>query len=98
MMDDMSLADQLRWQYSGDLNDKHTRQKVADTLSAYIEELKYSGAACRRFVVICDETNNPPDVVAKGQLQVNIFMSDPDEKMIREMDKTGIPYVWTKSD
>lgn len=96
MMDDLRIADQLRLQYEGDINDKYTREKIVDKVSAYIDALIDSGAHCNRFKVVCDETNNPPLAVAAGELHVKILMAGPNEAMLRAVDESGIPYVWTR--
>ena len=61
-------------------NDKALRKSIYRNIYTYLEGLRKNGAlegtvAEEAFVIVCDETNNPPELRALGQLHVNIAIA-----------------------
>jgi hypothetical protein len=60
-----------------DPNDDYLRQSLVNIAETYLKPL--AAGPDRRFYafeVVCDERNNPPEVVAAGQLKIDLFL-DP---------------------
>ena len=74
----------------GEWNDKHTRTNVCHSIAKYLR-----AHAIQDYVVTCDDSNNPPSVVDKNKLCVDIdyIMGDSPCRIT-----TSIPKVDTTSD
>jgi uncharacterized protein len=71
-----ALATCLQWAVF-EPNDWHTRAKLALVAGSFLEELWARGAlagatAAEAYFVRCDDTNNPPDARARGELLLSI--------------------------
>ena len=58
-----------------DPNDKVQRAQITEMVERFLKPIK-SGRGLYYFKVICNEDNNPPEVVANGDLMVDVYL-DP---------------------
>ena len=56
-----------------EFNDVFTRNKIVSIINPYLETVK-SDRGIQDFMVICDTTNNTPDVISRNQLIVDIYI------------------------
>lgn len=56
-----------------DINDQHTRTQVQQAVAIATRGL-YNSKGITDFRVICDETNNPPDIVATGNIICDVWL------------------------
>ena len=56
-----------------EFNDVFTRNKIISIINPYLETVK-SDRGIQDFMVICDATNNTPDIISRNQLIVDIYI------------------------
>lgn len=56
-----------------ELNDTFTRNKIISMINPYLETVK-SDRGIQDFLVVCDTTNNTPDIISRNQLIVDIYI------------------------
>jgi hypothetical protein len=56
-----------------EFNDVFTRNKIISIINPYLETVK-SDRGIQDFMVICDTTNNTPDIISRNQLIVDIYI------------------------
>lgn len=58
-------------------NDARTRRTIHFGISDYLVKFAHKNRIQREYHVICDETNNPPNVIDTNELAVDIFIRFP---------------------
>lgn len=56
-----------------ELNDTFTRNKIISMINPYLETVK-SDRGIQDYLVVCDTTNNTPDIISRNQLIVDIYI------------------------
>ena len=56
-------------------NDAILRARIKDMVERFLKPIK-SGRGLYSFDVVCDETNNPPEIIASGDLMLDVYL-DP---------------------
>ena len=56
-----------------EFNDPFTRNAILAMFNPYLSTVK-AGRGISDFLVICDETNNTPDVISRNELRVDIYI------------------------
>jgi len=56
-------------------NDAILRQRLKDMVERFLKPIKY-GRGLYAFTVVCDDSNNPPEVVASGDVMLDVYL-DP---------------------
>lgn len=56
-----------------ELNDVFTRNKIISMINPYLETVK-SDRGIQDYRVVCDESNNTPDIISRNQLIVDIYI------------------------
>ena len=56
-----------------EFNDAYTRNAILAMFNPYLASVK-AGRGISDYLVICDETNNTPDVISRNELHVDIFI------------------------
>jgi len=56
-----------------EFNDVYTRNSILAMFNPYLASVK-AGRGISDFLVICDETNNTPDVISRNELHVDIYI------------------------
>lgn len=56
-----------------ELNDNFTRNRIVSMLKPYLSTVQ-AGRGIQEFLVICDESNNTPDIISRNQLVVDIYI------------------------
>jgi len=74
-----------------ELNDETTRNAFFTTVNAYMEEVK-AKRGVTDFLVVCDETNNTPDVIDRNEFVAEIYV-----KPARSINYITITFVATKT-
>jgi hypothetical protein len=74
-----------------EFNDVLTRTNFLNIVEPYLRDVK-SKRGISDFVVICDETNNTPDVIDSNQFRADIFV-----KPARSINFIGLTFVATRS-
>lgn len=74
-----------------EFNDVLTRTNFLNIVEPYLRDVK-SKRGIADFVVICDETNNTPDVIDSNQFRADIFV-----KPARSINYIGLTFVATRS-
>ncbi len=67
-----SLAKMSKYQVF-EFNDVFTRNKIISIINPYLETVK-SDRGIQDFMVVCDTTNNTPDIISRNQLIVDIYI------------------------
>lgn len=60
--------------YVGGFNDEVTRNDAAAIMNQDIAEMAARGAVLNNWKVVCDETNNGPNVIDNNRLQMDIIV------------------------
>jgi len=74
-----------------ELNDETTRGAFFATVNAYMEEVK-AKRGVTDFLVVCDDTNNTPDVIDRNEFVAEIYV-----KPARSINYITITFVATKT-
>jgi len=74
-----------------EFNDLITRTNFVNIVEPYLRDVK-AKRGITEFVVICDETNNTPDVIDSNQLRADIFI-----KPARSINFIGLTFVATRT-
>ena len=74
-----------------EFNDVITRSNFINIVEPYLRDVK-SKRGITDFVVICDETNNTPDVIDGNQFRADIFV-----KPVRSINFIGLTFVATRT-
>jgi phage tail sheath protein FI len=74
-----------------EFNDVITRSNFVNIVEPYLRDVK-SKRGITDFVVICDETNNTPDVIDSNQFRADIFV-----KPARSINFIGLTFVATRT-
>lgn len=56
-----------------EFNDVFTRNRIVSMIKPYLGSVQ-AGRGIQEFMVICDESNNTPDVISRNQLVVDIYI------------------------
>ena len=56
-----------------EFNDPYTRNAIQSMFNPYLATIK-AGRGITDYLVVCDETNNTPDVIARNELRVDIYI------------------------
>lgn len=56
-----------------EFNDNFTRNRIVSMVKPYLGSVQ-AGRGIQDFLVICDESNNTPDVISRNQLVVDIYI------------------------
>lgn len=56
-----------------EFNDNFTRNRIVSMIKPYLSTVQ-AGRGIQDFLVICDESNNTPDVISRNQLVVDIYI------------------------
>ena len=56
-----------------EFNDNFTRNRIVAMIKPYLSSVQ-AGRGIQDFLVICDESNNTPDVISRNQLVVDIYI------------------------
>ena len=56
-----------------EFNDNFTRNRIVSMIKPYLGSVQ-AGRGIQDFLVICDESNNTPDVISRNQLVVDIYI------------------------
>lgn len=56
-----------------ELNDTFTRNKIISMINPYLETVK-SDRGIQDYLVVCDTTNNTPDIISRNQMIVDIYV------------------------
>lgn len=67
-----ALAKMSRYQVM-EFNDTFTRNNVVAKISPYLETIK-SGRGIADYKVVCDTSNNTPDIISRNQLIVDVYI------------------------
>lgn len=67
-----ALAKMSRYQVM-EFNDTFTRNNVVAKISPYLDTIK-SGRGITDYRVVCDTTNNTPDIISRNQLIVDVYI------------------------
>lgn len=59
---------------AGEFNDAITRDWISARYCTYLQSLLGGSTQLRDFAVVCDETNNPPDVVDSSRLVAHLTL------------------------
>ena len=74
-----------------EFNDVLTRTNFLNIVEPYLRDVK-AKRGISDFVVICDETNNTPDIIDANQFKADIFV-----KPARSINFIGLTFVATRS-
>jgi len=74
-----------------EFNDLITRTNFVNIVEPYLRDIK-AKRGITEFIVICDETNNTPDVIDSNQLRADIFI-----KPARSINFIGLTFVATRT-
>jgi hypothetical protein len=74
-----------------EFNDLITRTNFVNIVEPYLRDVK-AKRGITEFVVICDESNNTPDVIDSNQLRADIFI-----KPARSINFIGLTFVATRT-
>ena len=67
-----SLKKMSRYQIM-EFNDSFTRNRIVSMIKPFLGSVK-AGRGIQEFLVVCDETNNTPQVIAQNQLIVDVYI------------------------
>lgn len=67
-----SLAKMAKYQVM-EFNDNFTRNRIISMIKPFLSSVQ-AGRGIADFLVICDESNNTPDVISRNQLVVDVFI------------------------
>lgn len=56
-----------------EFNDNFTRNRIVSMIKPFLSTVQ-AGRGIQDFLVICDETNNTPDVISRNQLIVDVYI------------------------
>jgi hypothetical protein len=70
----ITCADIIKSFATFEMNDKETRNNVTDELTLVLSTLMKIGLI-DTYQVICNETNNPPDVVEHSEFHTEVYMN-----------------------
>ena len=56
-----------------EFNDNFTRNRIISMIKPFLSSVQ-AGRGIQDFMVICDESNNTPDVISRNQLVVDVFI------------------------
>jgi phage tail sheath protein FI len=56
-----------------EFNDPYTRNAISAMFNPYLSSIQ-AGRGITEYLVICDETNNTPDVISRNELRVDIYI------------------------
>ena len=56
-----------------ELNDELTRSNFRNIVEPYLRDVQAKGG-CYGFLVVCDETNNTPDIIDNNEFRADIFL------------------------
>ena len=67
-----SLAKMAKYQVM-EFNDNFTRNRIISMIKPFLSSVQ-AGRGIQDYLVICDESNNTPDVISRNQLVVDVFV------------------------
>lgn len=67
-----SLAQMSKFQVF-EFNDEYTRNRILQMINPFLESVQ-SGRGIQEFLVVCDTSNNTPDVISRNQLVVDVYI------------------------
>ena len=74
-----------------EFNDATTRTNFINIVEPYLRDVK-GKRGITEFIIVCDETNNTPDVVDANQFKADIFV-----KPARSINFIGLTFVATRT-
>ena len=74
-----------------EFNDTTTRTNFINIVEPYLRDVK-GKRGITEFIIVCDETNNTPDVVDSNQFKADIFV-----KPARSINFIGLTFVATRT-
>ena len=74
-----------------EFNDTTTRTNFINIVEPYLRDVK-GKRGITEFIIVCDETNNTPDVVDANQFKADIFV-----KPARSINFIGLTFVATRT-
>ena len=74
-----------------EFNDVITRSNFLNIVEPYLRDVK-SKRGITDFIVVCDETNNTPDIIDSNQFRADIFV-----KPARSINFIGLTFVATRT-
>ena len=74
-----------------EFNDTTTRSNFINIVEPYLRDVK-GKRGITEFIIVCDETNNTPDVVDANQFKADIFV-----KPARSINFIGLTFVATRT-
>lgn len=67
-----SLSKMAKYQVM-EFNDNFTRNRIVSMIKPFLNSVQ-AGRGIQDFLVVCDETNNTPDVISRNQLVVDVYI------------------------
>ena len=67
-----SLAKMAKYQVM-EFNDNFTRNRIVSMIKPFLGTVQ-AGRGIQDFMVICDATNNTPDIISRNQLIVDVYV------------------------
>lgn len=67
-----SLAEMSRYQVF-EFNDEYTRNRIVQMIRPFLETVQ-AGRGIQDFLVVCDTSNNTPDIISRNQLIVDVYI------------------------
>ena len=74
-----------------EFNDEITRTNFVNIVEPFLRDVK-AKRGITDFVVVCDETNNTPDIIDSNQFRADIFI-----KPVRSINFIGLTFVATRT-
>lgn len=82
-------------------NDEILRGKLVEICERFLENVK-NGRGVHRYGVVCDESNNPPEITANGDLILDVFVDPvlPAKRILLQatINKTGARFTASSTD
>ena len=74
-----------------ELNDELTRSNFRNIVEPYLRDVQAKGG-CYGFLVVCDETNNTPDIIDNNEFRADIFL-----KPTKSINYVTLTFVATRT-
>ena len=74
-----------------EFNDEITRNNFVNIVEPYLRDVK-GKRGITEFIVVCDDSNNTPDVIDSNQFKADIFV-----KPARSINFIGLTFVATRT-
>lgn len=67
-----ALGEMSRYQVF-EFNDEYTRNRILQMINPFLESVQ-AGRGIQEFLVVCDTSNNTPDIISRNQLIVDVYI------------------------